>query len=122
MALNDNADEVRRNAAVAFGNIGPEARSAVPALLAAIKGNDLLVELNAIWALGKIGPDAGLSVPTLLEILGQRDSNPAGITINALRAIGEIGVKSDEVIRTLRAAARDDNPKIADAANEARLV
>ena len=56
--LNDEDPVVRRRAAGLLVNIGPKAKVAVPALIAALKDNDKDVRKNAALALGIIGPAA----------------------------------------------------------------
>ena len=68
-ALKDEDWCVRYFAAIALGDIGPEAKKAVPALIEALKDEDENVRGNAAIALGKIGPDAKDSVPALIEAL-----------------------------------------------------
>ena len=65
---------MRRKAAEALGQIGPDAKSAVPALTSALTGgmkkdmNDAEVRTAAAVALGGIGPDAKSALPTLTAI------------------------------------------------------
>lgn len=60
---------LRRNAAVALGNLGDDA--AVPALMQALEDSDPLVRGHAAWALGRLDPDA----PGLAEAL-DREADP----------------------------------------------
>jgi|GEM_PF-301496 len=65
---------VRTRAADSLGQIGADARDAVPALMEALKAQD--VRLNAANALGKIGPDAKPASEKLQEMYekkGERD-------------------------------------------------
>jgi HEAT repeat protein len=52
--LKDKDEEVRRYAAKALGNIGPKAKEAVPALIEALKDENLDVRYYAQEALNKI--------------------------------------------------------------------
>jgi HEAT repeat protein len=121
-ALSDGDDGVRHNAAAAISMIGPDASGAVPALISVVNGENLAVkfdfvlQMNAILALGKIGPNAVGAIPTLVKIIEQRDHWPRGITINALRAIGEIGAMSAHVTEVVQAASTDNDLKIQEAA------
>ncbi len=56
---------MRRIAAFALGKIGPAAKEAVPALIAALKDEDKDVRVYAASALGHIGPAAKEAVPAL---------------------------------------------------------
>jgi len=57
-ALKDQNEAVRTEAAHALEKIGPEAKTAVPALIEALKDEDKNVRQEAANALGKIGPKA----------------------------------------------------------------
>ena len=74
--LSDQDASVRANAAEALGEIGPEAKAAVPALIEASKHEEAGVRANATYALGRIGSDAKAAVPALIEKL--KDEN-AGV-------------------------------------------
>jgi HEAT repeat protein len=56
---------VRVGAARALGEVGPAAKEAVPALIAALKGMDDGVRESAASALGRIGPAAREAIPAL---------------------------------------------------------
>jgi HEAT repeat protein len=61
---------IRWAAALAIGEIGPEAKVAVPTLIEILeKGSDPTTEYYVFWALGEIGPEAGAAVPKLIELL-----------------------------------------------------
>ena len=60
---------VRLSAALALGEIGPEAKTAVPALTELLKDKDSNVQWAAARALGKIGPEAKMATPALTELL-----------------------------------------------------
>ena len=68
---NNSAVEVRIAAAVALGFIGPEARSAAPALFQATQDTNASVRGFAFEALARIRPDSGLTIPVL--IIGLND-------------------------------------------------
>ncbi len=53
-AFQDDDWEVRRNAAYALGEIGPEAKGAVPALIQAFQDDDWEVRNSAAYALRQI--------------------------------------------------------------------
>src|SRR6186713_2420399 len=53
----------RGSAASELGNLGPRAKEAVPALVAALKDEDYYVARHVVEALVRIGPDA---VPALI--------------------------------------------------------
>lgn len=66
-ALNDSSEEVRMVAEGALGDIGPEAKAAVPALIKSVERHGS--SINGIWALGRIGPGARAAVPLLQTIV-----------------------------------------------------
>ena len=66
---------VRESGARALGQIGPEARSAVPGLTAALRDPEWTVRRHAALALGMIGPPARSALPAL-EGLGRDASRP----------------------------------------------
>jgi hypothetical protein len=57
-------------AASALGRMGKDAKSAVPALAAALQvpGEEVQVLRNACYALGDIGPDAASAIPALKQV------------------------------------------------------
>src|SRR5262249_52315708 len=98
---------VRRNAAVGLGKIGPEARSAVPALIASIRGGGDS-DPAAIDALGAIGPAAKAAAPVLIVELTRFvrcSSNPAHAAA-ALQKIGPDAVPA--LVEALRPAAGEE--------------
>ena len=92
-----------------LGTIGPAAREAVPALLAAYEQEPTSDSWGPLWitifeTLGKIGPDAKSALP---RVLGTLDSPPENrfdrprVCEAAIKALGGIGPQSPEVIPTL---------------------
>lgn len=79
---------VRTRAADSLGQIGPDAKDAVPALMEALKAQE--VRLNAANALGKIGPDAKPASEKLQEMFekkGERDRPFKAAVKDALKKI-----------------------------------
>src|SRR5262245_26201766 len=69
-ALRDELDVVRFHAVMVLGNVGPEARPAVPALIhAALRDGDPAVRVGAAMALWKIEGKEPLVVPALVKAL-----------------------------------------------------
>ena len=74
-------------AASALGQIGPEAKTAVPALIEATQGHARL-RGTVVWALGQIGPEAKAAIPAMaalprdnasnavVDVLGEHGSGP----------------------------------------------
>ncbi len=68
-ALTDADPQVRRQAARALGQMGPDAEPAVQELTQALSDADAPVRQAAVLALGKIGPAAAPAIPALIEAL-----------------------------------------------------
>ncbi len=84
--------DVRRWAAYALGQIGPQsAPAAIPALAAALTDEDLGVRKSAALALGWIGPKAAPAIPALDA--GLRDEN-YGVRSHVVSALGSLGPKA----------------------------
>ena len=62
---------VRYASAQAMGQIGPDAREAVPALIEALMDTVADVRYWSALALGRIGPEAKAAVPTLISPQGR---------------------------------------------------
>ena len=66
--LKNDAPGVRRTAALALGDIGPDAKVAVPVLIELLKDEDEDVWRAATIALGQMGSDAKASIPALADV------------------------------------------------------
>jgi HEAT repeat protein len=67
----ENADPLlRMQGAEALGTVGPEAKSQVPRLIAALKDRDARVVSWSVWALTEMGPAAREAVPQLKQLAG----------------------------------------------------
>jgi HEAT repeat protein len=87
--LQDGDNDARRAAAKALGEGGVESKSAVPALIRALRSDkDLFVRRFSAQALGDIGPDAKSAIPALTVALN--DSKPE-VQIAAAGALGKMG-------------------------------
>ncbi len=71
--LGNDDPEIQASAAHALGLMGPKARRAVPALIAALDSSRSEVRDAAAWALGNIGPDAEAAVQPLINALQDKD-------------------------------------------------
>ena len=125
---------IRRNAAFALGEIGPDSEAAINDLANALRNDpDTEVRRNAAFALGEIGTP---SIPVLMKILSSKDSrmrrnvaaalvrigypavpylikalqdkNPI-IRRNAAGILGRIGPKAKNAIPALEKALNDDD-------------
>jgi len=107
---------VRRVAVVTLGGIGPRAKEAIPALIAALKDDDPGVRQTAAGALGGIGPEAKEAIPALIAAL--KDGDP-GVRRTAAEALEGIGPAAKEAIPALIAALKDGDPWVRRTAAEA---
>jgi hypothetical protein len=82
-----DADGRRIDAAQTIGELGPAAKSAIPALLQALKGNDTAVRGAAISALGEIHSEPEVIIPLLITCLDNDNLNA-----EAAKALGNYGV------------------------------
>ena len=102
----------RSRAATALGQIGPEAKAAVPALAQVLKDDDSSIRTAAARALGNIGTAA---VPALLKALQNDDARVRAASVtglgqispNAVSALGEIGADAKAAVPALVAAFKD---------------
>jgi HEAT repeat protein len=99
--LRDADPQVRRQAVMALGEIGPEA---VEELIEALTLSDVDVRREAVWALGKIGPRAGQAAVPLARTLSDHDS---AVRKGAARALGLLGRQARPAIPFLVRALKD---------------
>jgi HEAT repeat protein len=95
--------EQRREAAKELGDMGAEAKDAVPALKKAVRDSDLFVRRFSIEALGKIGPDAKSAIPEVA--LGMNDEKKE-VALASAEALGRMG---PDAIKPLTSAVKDTN-------------
>ena len=85
----DPVGDLVGKAAQSLGEIGPDAKPAVPALIAALKNAN--ARIDAANALGSIGPGAKEAIPKLQEIIEdkntKRDKNFAKSVNDAMKKI-----------------------------------
>jgi HEAT repeat protein len=109
-AVKDKNLRVAGVAIVFLGNLGPEAKSAVPALLAAAKQDKVLARSVAM-TLGEIGPEAKEGVPFLMELLkNQKNDAPYpyyDIRVQAASALWRIQGNKEVTLPVLREALKD---------------
>jgi hypothetical protein len=90
--------EVRASTASALGNIGEEAKSAVPALLITAKDQDQRVRNNSLWALRQVRADPELVLPTMIAALEDPYSTARE---NAAIALAQYGPVASNAIPVL---------------------
>src|SRR5690606_26045519 len=99
--LPDRDSDLRRQAAKELGEMGPEAKEAVPALRKALRDSDAYVRRFSAEALGAIGPAAKEAVPDLA--LAMND----GKKVVALAAVESLGRIGQPAIAALTGAVKD---------------
>ena len=114
VSLKDSDAAKRAAAARLLGEIGAPAKEAVPDLVDALKDPEPVVRQNAAKALGDIGPSSIAAVGPLIGLLGDHDWQ---IRRAAAYALGRIG--SPEAEKPLKAARKDSNESVRDAAKAA---
>ena len=97
--LDDRDANARWKAAEALGNMGGQARAAVPALITLLGDQQEVVRWRTAEALGKIGPDAVRAVPALIRTLSGTGLAPT----EAAKALGRIGPPARESVPSLAA-------------------
>ena len=99
--LGDTDDLARSAAADAVARYGPNAKVAVPALIALLKNPDDLSFAPALMAIGKIGPAAGEAVDPLVKLLRDRR---ADVRASAAGTLGQLGPPAGKAVPDLIAA------------------
>ncbi|MFO0947145.1 MAG: HEAT repeat domain-containing protein [Planctomycetota bacterium] len=103
-SLND--DKSRHWAVVVLGEMGADAKSAVPALLKVLKSDDNVSRGEAALALGAIKPDS----PEVVEALAAALTDKNGVVrASAAYALGEIGEPAKASIPALRNATKTED-------------
>jgi hypothetical protein len=112
---------LRSDAAESLGHLGPKAKSAVPALILALKDRSgtPTVSWHAMRALRKIGKQAHAAIPHLIRLIHD-NTRPDSEKQTALMALGEIDTKAKYSLPTLRMALKGNNTLIIGAALAAK--
>jgi len=95
---------VRDSAAEALGEIGPDAKNAIPTLIDLLQDREVYVRKSAANALGEIGPYANEAVPALITALEDEDS---WVRVYTAEALGKIGDK--DAVPALITALEDED-------------
>lgn len=102
----DKADEVRAAAALAIGDIGPDARGAVGALALALKDKNPATVTAAASALRRMGSDAKEAETDLQAVVGNAKAEVEARMDSAI-ALGQIRADVPSVLPTLRTVLAD---------------
>ena len=103
-------DSRTRMAAIAtLRELGPPAKSAIPALIEALKENDARVQAYAAFALGAIGQEPSMVVPALAARLNDPDPVVRGNSVGALSKFGE---RAKAAVPALERALYDTNGNV----------
>ena len=108
-ALDDEDSSVRKDAAIALGQIGPASKGAVPVLIGTLKDDDADVREAAVYTLGRIGPAAKEAVPALIETLKDEDIY---VRLYTAGALGQIGHAAKDAVPALREALKDPEDRV----------
>jgi HEAT repeat protein len=100
---------VRGFAALALADMGPEAKAAVPALLAAARDKDSFMCRVAIGAVEKLDAQAGGFIPTLIAAL---QDNDAQVRIEATGALARRGPSARSAAPALVGLLKEDNGEL----------
>jgi HEAT repeat protein len=100
---------VRASAIYALGNIGADAKTAIPDLAKELKSPQIMIRTNAARALAKIDPKPDLLVPILVDLLKDRDVWVLGA---ATEALGRIGPPAKDAVPALRETLKDGRPEV----------
>ena len=106
--LKDEDLNVRLKALRGLGKLGPAAKEAVPAMVAAMKA-DNQVAFDAVEALGNIGPGAKEAVPALIDSL---QDTTKYLRERAAEALGKIGPGARTAVGPLEKALKDEGTNV----------
>ena len=106
--LADTDAKVRRKAAYALGQIGPQASAAVPALGTALGDRQLEVAWYVADALGRIGPAAVPAVEGLVHVIEETPGDEV-LRRNAVIALGRIGPGAKTALPVLEKLLKSDD-------------
>lgn len=107
--------ETRWNAARAIGKVGPQAASAVPALLVALQDPAATIREHAAEALGDIGPPAAEAVQGLASVL---DDPAPRVRRDAVRSLGQIGQPARTIVAQIQTLLKDKEDIVRNAARD----
>lgn len=86
-SLKDPSPKMRYWAVKSLGELGPEAKDDVPAIIEALSDSDSMVRMGAAYALAEIGPDASAATPALNSALNDQNEKVRKAAAHALKKI-----------------------------------
>ena len=90
--LESDYPHVRLSAARALGEIGSEAKAAVPGLIRLLEERDEFIRSAAASSLGNIGPEAASAIPAMVKALKASDYFHQGIITPAIAGVGPASI------------------------------
>jgi len=99
-ALQDNYWFTRKQAAIALGDLGPQAEEAIPTLIRALDDTNYEVRREAANAMEKIGSSSNELIPVLI-LTNRLESKSWSEALQAAKEIGDIGPKAKDAIPAL---------------------
>lgn len=104
--LKDPIFDIRKDAAWALGEIGPEAKEAIPHLVEALQDEFEFVRREAIESLSKIGANPAEIVPAFIKALKDQDWI---VRREGAESLGKLGFRAKEAIPSLILVLKDPN-------------
>ena len=98
-ALDGDRADIRREAALTLGRMGPRAKTAVAGLRSRLADKDPAVRRESLIALAEIGPDSESAVNEILQVLGEGEKSIRPV---AGYALGKIGPASKTAVPRLQ--------------------
>jgi HEAT repeat protein len=102
-------EKTRMWAAVMLGELGPSAKPALPALVAALSDPNRVVRDRVVWALVFIDP-TGKEV--LIHLYAPLKDTDAGVRTTTVKAIGRLGPAAEPAIPELERLLQDPAPSV----------
>jgi HEAT repeat protein len=103
-------------AARRLARLGPEARSALPALIEVLSSKSALVRESALTALARIGTDAKEAIPAITRSL---EDVEYPVRVQAINALGQMGPEAGSARKQLQHLVKyDPIPQVREAATK----
>jgi HEAT repeat protein len=109
-------EQKRLKAVMALGEMGPTAKAALPALIAALRDPNRLVRVEVVWSLVFIDPTGD---EVLIHLYVAVKDPDVGVRTTAVQAIGKLGPRAAPAIPELERLLLDPAPAVRLAAVQA---